>query len=442
MNTSTAALSNATGMSKRPALGLWMTIALVVGNMIGSGIFLLPSALAGFGGAAFYGWGLSAAGAMLVALVFARLGLRHPMRGGPYAYARLGFGNATGFAVAWSYWIGNWCGNAAIAVAFAGYVSTLLPGVATPFRGALLAAGVLWFTTLLNLFGARNAGRSQLILTIAKLLPLAVLIVIGVWAVKSNAWHPFNRSHDGWLAVATSTAALAMWAFLGVECATIPAADVRDPERNIPRATIIGTLLGIVFTISACMIVVGLLPQSTLAASTAPFADAARLLWGGAAGVIFSLAAALSCLGALNGWTLMQGQLSLAMADDGLFPEIFARCDARGTPWAGILISSALSTALLLSNYQRSLVGLFTFFLLLSTATTLFAYLVCSAASLRLRERSIRDVAGTAIAVGALFFSVLALVGTGVESLLWGAALLIAGAPLYLWLRLSRKIIV
>jgi APA family basic amino acid/polyamine antiporter len=419
----------------RPALGFWAATALVVGNMIGSGLFLLPASLANVGGAAFLGWGISSVGALLLALVFARLGLAFPRRGGPYAFAREAFGDATGFAVAWSYWVSNWCGNAAIAVACAGYADALLPGAPVPGRGAALALAALWLTTLVNLRGVGSAGRMQVVLTLLKLLPLAAMVLVGAWSVSAEAWHPFNRGGGNLFGVATSTAALTLWAFLGLECATIPAGDVRDARRVIPRATVVGTLIGIVFTVCATMTVVGLLPQAQLAASTAPFADAAARLWGGTAAALFGVAAALACLGALNGWVLMQGQMPLALAEDGLFPRVFARRDARGTPWFAIIASTVLSSALVVANYQRDLVGLFTFAILLSTAATLLAYLVGSAAALRLRERVGRNALSLVVAAGALVFSVWALVGTGTEALLWGAVLVLAGAPVYLWQR-------
>jgi APA family basic amino acid/polyamine antiporter len=433
--------ARATGVRTGPSLGFWTATALVVGNMIGSGLFLLPSALAGYGGVASLGFALSAIGAVLLALVFARLGLRHPRSGGPYAYARLAFGDATGFAVAWSYWVSNWCGNAAIAVAFAGYFGALVPGLtATPLRAAALAVAALWLCTLFNLRGVRSAGRMQIVLTVAKLLPLAAIVALGAWSVDAANWHPFNRSAGSLLSATTATAALTLWAFLGLECATIPAGEVRDPQRTIPRATMVGTVIAIVVTVGACMIVVGVLPASALAVSTAPFVDAAARLWGGPAGLLFGAAAALSCIGALNGWVLMQGQLPLAVARDGLFPAAFARCDARGTPWLGLLISSALSSVLVIANYQRSLVGMFTFAILLSTAATLLAYLVCSAAALRLRDDIGRNLAGALVAAGALVFSVWALLGIGAEALLWGLVLVLLGAPLYLWQRRERAL--
>jgi APA family basic amino acid/polyamine antiporter len=424
-----------TNQQVQPGIGLLTAIALVVGNMIGSGLFLLPASLAPYGAAAILGWGASACGALALACVFARLSRWLPRSGGPYAYAREAFGDGVGFTVAWSYWISIWCGNAAIAIAFAGYFDALLPAaVQTPLLGALTAVGALWVCTLANALGVRSAGRVQLVTTVLKLFPLIAIAAFAIPAIEPAAWQPFNRSEGNLWSVLAATVALTLWAFLGVESATIPADNVRDPERTIPRATLIGATLAIVVTVCACMAVVGLLPADALAKSSAPFADAAARLWGARAGTLFALVAAIACFGALNGWVLVQGQVPLAAARDRVFPTFFAREDVRGTPIPGLILSSALASLLVVANYQKNLIGLFTFSILLSTAATLLPYVVCSAAQLRWphhrRDRSHARLAAT-IAFAAFAFSVGALIGTGSEALFWGAVLVCTGWPVY-----------
>lgn len=419
--------------SRGAALGLWTATALVVGNMIGSGLFLLPAALAPYGAAAFLGWGLSAAGAMSLAVVFAWLALRHPVRGGPYAYARLAFGDGAGFTVAWSYWISIWSGNAAIAVAFTGYLGRLVPALtASPAAAAFTALGALWLCTLTNIAGVRAAGLVQLVTTVLKLLPLAAIALFGVWYVEPAAFVPFERSGLGLWPAAAVTAAMTLWAFLGLESATVPAEDVRDAARTVPRATLLGTALAGGATILACMTVVLLLPADGTP-SPAPFADVAARLWGPGAGVAFGVAAAIACYGALNGWVLLQGQVPLAAARDGLFPALFAWPGTGRAPVAGLLLSSTLASGLVLANYQQDLVGLFTFVLLLATAATLLPFLLCAAAYLRL-ERGAGPRPRRVVAAGALLFSIAALFATGLEALAWGTALVAAGLPLYFFM--------
>lgn len=426
----------AAAASRGAPLGPWTATALVVGNMIGSGLFLLPAALAPYGAAALLGWGLSAAGAMSLAIVFAWLALRHPARGGPYAYARLAFGDGAGFTVAWSYWISIWSGNAAIAVAFAGYLGRLVPALtASPAAAAATALGAVWLCTLTNVAGLRAAGLVQLFTTVLKLLPLAAIAVFGVWYVEPTAFVPFDRAGLGLGPAAAVTAALTLWAFLGLESATVPAEDVRDAARIVPRATLLGTALAGGATILACMTVVLLLPAGA-PPSSAPFADVAARLWGPAAGTAFGVAAAIACYGALNGWVLLQGQVPLAAARDGLFPSLFAWPGSGRPPVAGLLVSSTLTSGLVLANYQQDLVGLFTFVLLLATAATLLPFLLCAAAFLKLEPPEV-SMHRRVVAACALLFSVAALMATGAEALAWGGALVAAGLPLYLW-RVAR----
>lgn len=424
--------------SPRP-LGLWSAIALVAGNMIGSGVFLLPASLAPYGAISLVGWGITLGGALLLALTFSRLAARNAQAGGPYAYAREAFGDTTGFIIAWSYWISIWSANAAIAVAFAGSLGSLFPAlVATPMRGAALALGALWLCTAVNLAGVREAGRLQIITTVLKLLPLLLFGGIAIWWIEPQYLRPTVEiaATDAPLSMASTihaTVALTLWAFLGLEAATIPAGAIHDAERTIPRATLIGTLLAGIATILACTAVLGLLPPDTANGSTAPMADAAKTLWGPAAGVGIAVVAAISCIGALNGWVLLSAQLPMAAAHDGLFPKAFAALDARGTPRTGVLVSTALASLLVIANYTDSLVTVFTFSILLSTAATLLPYVFSSAAWLKLGKR------GRIVAALALLYSLYALIGTGANAMAWGAVLVIAGLPLhYLWKRGSR----
>ncbi|MEP6633291.1 MAG: amino acid permease [Luteimonas sp.] len=421
-------------MSNAKPLGLIAAIALVVGNMIGSGVFLLPASLAPFGAASLAGWGITLCGALLLALTFARLSRQWPQTGGPYAYARNAFGQTPGFVIVWSYWVSMWCANAAIAVAFAGSIGAIFPHlVSTPVRAAGCALGGLWLCSAINLAGVREAGRVQVLTTLLKLVPLLLFGGIAIWFIDARHVVAFDATQQTFPQAIQATVALTLWAFLGLEAATVPAGSIVDAERTIPRATVIGTLLAGIATILACTAVLGILPVERLAASAAPMAEAATALWGPAAGIAIAAVAAVSCFGALNGWVLLSAQLPMAAARDGLLPAAFARVDARGTPAFGVIVSSALASVLVVSNYTRSLVQLFTFSILLSTAATLLPYVASSAAWL---WRG--DGKGRVVAALALGYSVYALIGTGHEALMWGAALVVAGLPLHAWWRRSR----
>jgi len=421
----------------RRAFGLWICLALVIGNMIGSGVFLLPQQLAPYGWNAILGWGVTIPGALCLAFVFASLARRFPRAGGPYAYTREAFGAAPGFAVAWSYWISVWSANAAISLAAVSYLSHFLPGLAA--APGLTAIGFVWTFTLINCLSVKSAGEVQLATTLLKLLPLlaAIILTLGIAATGDRPDAvPLPTSDISWAGV-TATAALTLWAMVGFESATIPAGHVRDPERTIPRATMIGTLItGIVYLI-ACSGVALLLPPDQAAASNAPFADFIGRYWGPGPASLVALFATISALGALNGWVLIQGEMPAALARDGMFPAWLARTSRSGIPVRAHLVSSGLVTLLLLSNQSRSMGDLFAFMALLSTAASLVAYLTCSLAALRLQStgRIPRSAVLPVVAVAGALYSAWAIYGAGTEPALWGAALLASGLPVYLIMR-------
>lgn len=417
--------------SHRP-LGFWSATALVVGSMIGSGTFLLPATLAPYGAATLVGWAITLCGALLLAVTFARLARRWPQTGGPYVFARNAFGELPGFVVAWSYWISMWCAIAAIAVAFAGSIGAIFPSLtATPVRAAGCGLVALWLCAGVNLAGLREAGRVQLLTTVLKVVPLLLFGLVALWFVDTRHYVPFNPSGESLGSVAAATVALTLWAMIGLEAATVPAGSVDDAPRTVARATVAGTAIAGIATVLACTTVLGLLPADVLARSSAPMADAAAALWGPAAGVLLAVVMAVSCVGALNGWTLLAAQLPMAAARDGVLPRAFARENARGAPAFGVIVSCLLASVLVISNYNRSLVDLFRFSVLLSTAATLLPYLAGAAAWLWRGDGRGSRLA----AAGALAFSLYALGGIGTEALLWGAGLVLAGLPIYFWLR-------
>ena len=424
----------------RRAFGFWICLALVMGNMIGSGVFLLPASLAPYGWNAILGWAVTIAGALCLAFVFASLARQFPRAGGPYAYTREAFGAAPGFAVAWSYWISVWTANATIAVAAVSYLSHFLPGLAA--APGLAAIGIVWAFTLSNCLSVMGTGGVQLATTMLKLLPLvaAIGLTLGIAATGHAEAPPLPPVEVSWAGV-TATAALTLWAMVGFESATIPAGHIKEPGRNIPRATMIGTLAtGIIYLI-ACSGVALLLPAEQAASSNAPFSDFIGRYWGPGPASFVAFFAAISALGALNGWVLIQGEMPVALARDGVFPAWFGKRAASGAPVRAHLASSGLVTALLLFNQSRSMGSLFTFMALLSTSASLVAYLSCSLAALWLQ--SARRIATTAAllfaGVAGTLYSIWTLYGAGVEATGWGAVLLATGIPVYLAVRLSRR---
>ncbi|MDH0342913.1 amino acid permease [Chromobacterium haemolyticum] len=433
--------TNLDSKTKTRALGVWMCTALVVGNMIGSGVFLLPASLAPFGGVSMIGWLLTAAGAICLALVFARLAAILPKEGGPYAYIHEAFGGFAGFWIAWGYWIALWAGNAALAVAATSYMQVFFPVLGHDnLLAGVFAISLIWIVTWINSRGARSSGLVAVTTTLLKLLPLAAVTFIGFFHLQPDNI-VFNPHDKPLLSSVSATMALTLWAFLGLESASVPAGDVIAPEKTIPRATVLGTLIATVLYILSTVALMGLMPPAMLAASQAPFADAARLMWGDWGYYLVGFGAIVSCFGALNGWSLMQAHVPAAAAHDGLFPRRFAQMNPQGVPIFGLVLSSGLVTALMAMKYAGGDGGvkIFEFIILLATATTLLPYAFCSMALLaimlmRPQQFQRKDYLAPLCFAGVGFaYSVWALYGSGADIVMWGMILLLLGLPVYVW---------
>ena len=427
----------------KKALGLWMLTALVTGNMIGSGVFLLPSSLAHFGSIGILGWGFTAVGALLLAFVFARLSRMRPGIGGPYAYCHDAFGDFIGFQIAYSYWVALWVGNAAIALAFTGYLSVFVPVLATSHAYTCYTSiGIVWLLTVVNILSIREAGVIQLVTTIIKLLPLILLATVGLFFIhKVNLFTHYNISGESDLTAFSATAALTLWAFIGVESATIPADSVENPKRNIPLATLLGTSIAAVVYILSTISIMGILPNAVLARSIAPFAAAAGHIFGNWGLWLVAIGAVFSCFGALNGWIMLQGQVPMAAARDGLFPPAFAKQTKNETPYVGLIISAILITILLLLNLNANLVNAFQLIILIATFASLVPYLFTTIAEIILLKQANphfcwkrlgSSVLGSSLA---FIYSFWAVIGSGGTIVYYGSLLIFTGIPIYAWLK-------
>ncbi len=439
-------LTTESAQKNKRVLGFWTSSSLVAGNMIGSGIYLLPAALAVYGGISLFGWLVSTVGSICLALVFVNLSKMMPKVGGPYVYAREGFGDFPGFIVTWGYWISIVSANAAIAVALVSYLSIFIPLLnSSPIASITAALLFIWLLTFVNVIGIRESGRVQLVTTILKIAPLLAIAVFGIFYFDAGNFVPFNQSSEGTFSAIKATTALTLWAFLGLESATIPADNIKDPGKTIPRATVFGTVATAVIYILSTTVVMGLIGGDDLTNSAAPFADAAQKLWGSGAGLIIAAGGVISCFGALNGWILLQGQVPYAAAKDKLFPAMFSKLSVKGTPAAGLIISSTLVTILMIMNYTKGLVEKFTFIILLATLATLVPYVLSALAEIivfarkREKENRAKFIRAMIIAFLALLYSLWALWGIGLETILWGLALLLAGIPVFLLLMRERN---
>jgi APA family basic amino acid/polyamine antiporter len=410
---------------RRP-FGIWTATALVVGGMIGSGIFLMPSALAPFGWTASAAWGVSIAGALAIAFTLARLTATMPAASGAVAVVGAVLGVGPALLIGWSYWVAVWAANAAIAVAATAYLAALVPGLdATPLTGALVSVALIWGLTLLNVAGAKRAGEFQVVTTVLKLLPLLAVVGIALWLGAAGVAAPLPlpplRVLGNGLAGAV---ALTLFPLVGFEAAGVAAERVREPVRTVMRATMAGTAVTGLLYIAVCSAIVLLLPQAEVAASPAPFALFVETFAGHAASLPVAAFAAIAAVGALNGWILIQGEVPLGMARAGLLPTWFAGVSRRDVPVRVLVLSSALASALVLSRASGTLGGVFTFAALLSTCATLWLYLgVCVAALAR-------RVAVVPAAIG-LPFTLFAFWGAGAEASGLSLVLMLTAVPVY-----------
>ncbi|CAN5654546.1 amino acid permease [soil metagenome] len=426
-------------------LGLPQSTALVMGSIIGVGIFSLPYALANYGPISLVAMALATVGAIALAMLFAVMSRRLPADGGPYAYARAAFGNGLGFSNAWSYWITAWAGNAAIAVGWVYYVEKFLnQGGAAGWSIAIALVG-LWIPAAVNLAGVRTMGSFQLWTTVLKFLPLALMSTVGLFFISSGNFTPWNLSGDSSLSAIGGAMAICLFSYLGVETASVAAAKVRDPARNVPKSTIYGTLAsGVVYMLSL-IAVFGILPASSLAldVNKASYSVAADSVVGGGswAGNLVALAVIASGIGALNGWTMICAEMPLAATKDGLFPQRFGQLSSRRVPAFGIVSSTALaSLAVILSYLGTSGASVFTTLVLMTGITSAIPYAFSALAQICWRWKDHRAghtprlALDLGVAVVALLLSIAFIYysrNTGASwYVVWGPFLMAGGASL------------
>lgn len=429
-------------------LGFWMATALVVGNTIGMGIFVLPASLAPYGLNAITGWVVTLIGFVFIARVLAGLARAFPDDDGPYAYTNRAFGEGTAFMVLWCYWVATWITNATIAIGVVGYMAILVPALkSNPLWPPLTALSLVWLFVLLNMRGARTVGSAQIVTVVLKLLPMVAVMALGLWQLAFNptafSAHPPTTPVN--LGDIMSASTIAIFAMLGVECAAVPAGRVQNPERTIPRATMVGTVVTALVYIGISVVPMFLIPQAELASSNAPFADLFSRFAGAGYGELLAVFVIVSGLGALNGWTLMVGEVTQNFARHGSFPRLFAKVNRHAAPSRAFVLTGVVASIMLIMNYNQTMVGIFTFLSVVVTAANLPLYLFCSLAVLVLWRRGeikrpgAREVSWFVAALLASAYCVWAFIGVDLKALFWAVALAAVGLLWYLWFNFSRR---
>lgn len=414
-------------------LGPWMSMAMVVGTMIGSGVYLLPTTLAPFGANALIGWAVTIAGTMCLAFAFARQAAVLP--GGPHAYVERAFGERIAFLTSWSYLASQWAAVAAVAVAVAGALAHVSPALASPSLTAPMAIAAILILLVVNLRGARSAGALQVAATVIKVIPL--LIVVGLVLARFGSGAPLEplAAQPVSLGAIGAASALMLFSLTGFEVASVASDKTRDPERTVPFATMVGTgATGVIYFLSVTAVML-LLPLSIAVGSSAPFADAIIPVWGTSASHVVALIAAISAFGTLNALLLVSGEMTVAMARSGDLPRLLARTNPSDAASAALFGTAALAALLVLASSSKSFVQLYVFITLISTVSSLVLYFAGAAAALRL------GLGGGArlVVFLALVYSIWSFIGSGAEAFFWGMVLLGLGWPIR-WLsrRLNR----
>ncbi|HIG67232.1 MAG TPA: amino acid permease [Porticoccaceae bacterium] len=420
-------------------IGFWRGWSIAVGCAIGSGVFMMPTLLAPYGMLGLAGWLVAGVGTLLVALSLSRLVRRIPKIGGPYAYAQAGLGDFAGFLVAWTYWIACISAVAGIAIAFVGYLGVFLPAITdSSVLSLLVALTLIWTVIGLNIRSVEGSGVFQVVTTILKILPLLFMIVLGFANMEPEILPPLNPTELHPIALLATVTTLVMWSFVGIETATVPADNMAEPDKMIPRILMasVFTVLAIYFLVSLAIALV--VPAEELIGSTAPFAVAATKIMGPVGGAVITIGALISTLGSLNANTFTAGQVPLAAAKDHLLPVKFLTLSQSGTPIFSFLVSGGFISLLLLLNYTKGLVAAFTFMAMLSTLSTLMAYAFCAVAEFyflkRDRESPERNRA-IALSSAAFLYSFFAIWGAGTEIVFYSFMLIIIGMPFYALVR-------
>ena len=427
--------------SLKKEISLFMATMLVCGNMIGSGVFMLPSTLAQVSGpgATIIAWILTTIGSVLIAISFANLGTKYPSTGGAYQYTKEAFGDFTGFLSAWLYWNGSWIGNAAIIVAITSYASAVIPALNNPLVSIIFSSAILWIFTFINIAGVKKAGKIQSFVTVFKIGFFGLFIIVAFLNFdKANIlpMYPEGKGISTIPLAATST----LWAFIGLESATVAAGELKDPEKNVRKSTIYGLLIAAIIYLLISIGSMGAMSNSELAQSSAPLTDILTNALGSGVGKVLTIAVVVCILGTVIGWLLSTARVGYAAGVDGVFPKFFGKLNEKtGTPINSLIFGSVLVNILLVMNFQKGMVDAFTFITILATLSYLPVYILSIAAEMMLAFKEENKfnlkifIKKSILPLLAFVYVIWTIYGSGAETVMWGFILMLIGIPIYIY---------
>ena len=420
-------------------IGPFRATALVSGNMIGSGILLAPALLAPYGQMSLIGWILTTIGALALALVFSKLAIWIPNSGGPYTYVKHVFGDFVGFQMAWGYWISSWCGSVSLLVGTLEYISVFAPEfVSNTTYSMIFGLGMIWLFTYFNIRGLKETTFVGIVVFLIKVVPLVLIASVGIFFVDFSQIFTFDK-YD-WSSLGSMPLTVLLWAFIGLESATIPSEDVRTPEKTIPVATIAGVLITAAVYIMGAIVITGVLPQAELIKSAAPYVDSANKIFGNPGYLFMIITGIIGLVGSLNGWILIQGQVPYAAAKEGLFPAIFLKKNKNGVP-QGVVIGSILMSIMFILTYQESLVENLRLLIDISVLAMLLPYFYSVIAYGYLAVTKRNELSSTEkffmpiIGLIALLYSFISIIGAGKELIYLCFLIFLVSVPFYCFIK-------
>lgn len=410
-------------------LGLYAVLAIVFGSQLGSGIFVLPSTLAIYGIFGIYGWFFAGIGAILLAMVFSHLCSTFPYTGGPHSYIKETFGNIPAFFIGWAYWLVSWISNTVVVIASIAYLIPLLGGISQTAELTLeitLLLIIMW----LNCKSVVLSGKVELVLTTIKFIPFIIVPAIIIWNFDaSNIAMAPEIQKLSYSKISAIVTVLCFWGFIGVECATTPADSVENPSKTIPRAIVFGTSAVALIYLINNIAIMGVIPAEKLAVSSAPFVDALKNVAGEKISLILSLIASIVCIGTLNAWVLTSAQISLGLAQDGLFPKFFAKKNSNGSPYIGVIICCVGMIPILILTKNENLSKQISYIIDFSVLTFVMVYFACCLASLKLSLQK-KQIIKSILGVAALLFCLFIILDASKEALWISSSFFISGVSL------------
>lgn len=408
-------------------LGFGAVLAIVFGSQIGSGIFVVPSALAPFGTFSVLGWILAGLGALLLAFVFAGLCEAFPKTGGPHVYVHKMFGRLPAFFTGWTYWLISWISSSVVVITAIACLHPFFGEYQSPLLYLALEIFLLITLTYINCRSVVLSGKLQFVLTVLKFIPfIAVPLIIFKNFDISNAVVLKEYADCSLTSLIPAVTSIAFWCFIGVECATTPADAVENPSVTIPRAIVLGTASVALIYLINHIAIMGVLPSAELAVSKAPFVDAINVVLGKNTSLLIAIITSLVCIGTLNAWILTSAQISLGLAQENLLPKILAKKNEAGAPYISVLISCVGMIPILVFTLDQNLSAQITYIIDFSVKSFLVVYLICCLAYVKLtfKAKSFRKMT---LAIAATLFCIEMIAESSITSVLLAMLFTVSG---------------